>query len=58
MESVQDVTITLGEAARHLQTSVDAVHRLIYEGRLPAAPDASGGRLLEKRSDLEHLRRG
>lgn len=55
MGAVQEVTMTLGEAARRLGTTVDALLALIYEGRLPATPDPSTGRLLVKGSDLEQL---
>jgi hypothetical protein len=58
MGNVQEATITLGEAARRADTTVDALLALIYDGRLPATPDPSTGRLLVKPTDLEHLRHG
>lgn len=58
MESVQEATVTLGEAARRLDTSVDAVLSLIYEGRIRARPDPASGRLLIRAEDLdEHIDR-
>jgi hypothetical protein len=57
MGTVQEATITLGEAARRADTTVDALLTLIYDGELPATPDPSTGRLLVKASDLEHLSR-
>jgi hypothetical protein len=55
MGAVQEATMTLGEAARHVGTTVDALLALIYDGHLPATPDPSTGRLLVKGSDLEQL---
>jgi excisionase family DNA binding protein len=55
MGSVQEATITLGEAARRLRITVDALLELIYDGRLPATPDPSTGRLLIKPTDLDDL---
>jgi excisionase family DNA binding protein len=55
MGSIQEATITLGEAARRLHISVDALLELIYDGRLPATPDPSTGRLLIKPTDLDDL---
>jgi excisionase family DNA binding protein len=57
MGTVQEATITLGEAARRLGITVDALLELIYEGRLSATPDQATGRLLVRSSDLEQLRR-
>jgi hypothetical protein len=56
MGAVQEATITLGEAARRLGTTVDALLALIYEGRLAATPDPSTGRLLVRTQDLEQFR--
>jgi hypothetical protein len=55
MGTVQEATLTLGEAARRAGTTVDALLTLIYDGRLPATPDPSTGRLLVRASDLEQL---
>ena len=55
MGTVQEATITLGEAARRLDTTVDALLELIYDGRLKATPDPATGRLLLKGSDLEQF---
>jgi excisionase family DNA binding protein len=55
MGSIQEATITLGEAARRLRITVGALLELIYDGRLPATPDPSTGRLLIKPSDLDDL---
>jgi hypothetical protein len=55
MGSVQEATMTLGEAARRADTTVDALLTLIYDGRLPAVPDPSTGRLLVKAGDLAEL---
>jgi hypothetical protein len=55
MGTVQEATITLGEAARRAGTTVDALLALIYDGQLPATPDPATGRLLVKTSDLERL---
>ena len=55
MGTVQEATITLGEAARRYNTTIDALLTLIYDGRLPATPDPSTGRLLVKPEDLEQL---
>ncbi|CAN5304901.1 hypothetical protein BH23ACT9_BH23ACT9_32160 [soil metagenome] len=57
MGTVQEATITLGEAARRADSTVDALLTLIYDGRLPATLDPSTGRLLVKSSDLERLPR-
>jgi excisionase family DNA binding protein len=57
MGTVQEATITVGEAARRLDITVDALLALIYDGRLPATPDPATGRLLVKSSDLEQLPR-
>jgi hypothetical protein len=56
MGTVQEATITLGEAARRLDTTVDALLELIYEGRLKAMPDPATGRLFVKSDDLAELR--
>lgn len=53
--TVQEATITLGEAARRADTTVDALLTLIYDGRLAAVPDPSTGRLLVKARDLAEL---
>lgn len=53
MGTVQQIRITLGQAARRLGTSVDAVLELVYAGRLAAEPEPSTGRLLVKLADLE-----
>lgn len=55
MGAVQGATITLGEAARSFDTTIDALLELIYEGRLQATADPSTGRLRVKRADLEQL---
>lgn len=57
MGAVQEATITLGEAARRLDTTVDALLELIYEGRLTATPDPTTGRLFVRSDDLEQLRK-
>lgn len=57
MGTVQETTLTLGEAARRLGTTVDALLKLIYDGRLPATPDPSTGRLFVKLNDLEQMHR-
>jgi hypothetical protein len=56
MGTVQEATITLGEAARRLGITVDALLEFIYDGRLTATPDPATGRLLVKSADLEQLR--
>jgi excisionase family DNA binding protein len=56
MGTVQEATVTLGEAARRLGTSVDALLRLIYDGELAATPDPTSGRLRVASQDLERLR--
>lgn len=55
MGAVQEATITLGEAARRYNTTIDALLAAIYDGHLPATPDPTTGRLLIKGDDLEHL---
>jgi hypothetical protein len=50
MGSVQ--AITLGEAARRVGTTVDALLELIYRGQLHATPDPATGRLLVSPQDL------
>jgi excisionase family DNA binding protein len=55
MGAVQEATITLGEAARRLGITVDALLELIYDGRLIATADRATGRLLVKSDDLEYL---
>jgi excisionase family DNA binding protein len=55
MGAVQEATITLGEAARRLGITVDALLELIYDGRLTATADPATGRLLVKSDDLEYL---
>jgi hypothetical protein len=57
MGTVQEATITLGEASRRANTTVETLLALIYDGRLPAVPEASTGRLLVKSSDLAELSR-
>ena len=52
---VQEATITLGEAARRLGTTVDALLQLIYGGQLHATPDSATGRLLVSPKDLDDL---
>ncbi|QBI18476.1 DNA-binding protein [Egibacter rhizosphaerae] len=56
MDVVQEATLTLGQAARRLGTSVDEVLRLVYEGTLPAVPERATGRLLVDSADVERLR--
>lgn len=56
MGTVQEATITLGEAARRLDTTVDALLELIYAGRLTATPDPATGRLFVRSNDLAKLR--
>lgn len=56
MDAVQEATLTLGQAARRLGTSVDEVLRLVYEGKLPAVPERASGRLLVNSADVERLR--
>jgi hypothetical protein len=55
MGSVQEATITLGEAARRLGTTVDGLLELIYDGRLHATPDPATGRLLVSPKDLANV---
>lgn len=55
MGTVQETTITLGEAARRLDTTVAALLAFVYEGQLPAVADPSTGRLLVKASALQNL---
>lgn len=57
METVQDATLTLGEAARRLGRTVDEALQLVYDGELPAVPDRATGRLLVDAADVERLRR-
>lgn len=54
MGTVQ-ATLTLGEAARHLDMAVDGVLQLIYDGTLPAVPERATGRLLVEGADVETL---
>lgn len=56
MDAVQEATLTIGEAARRLQTTVDGVLQRIYEGHLPATPEPRTGRLLLQAEDVERLR--
>jgi hypothetical protein len=56
MGAIQEATITLGEAARRLGITVDALLELVYDGRLTAKPDPATGRLLVKSDDLAQLR--
>lgn len=56
MDAVQEVTLTLGQAARRLRTSVDEALQLIYDGRLPAVPERASGRLLVDSADVERIR--
>jgi excisionase family DNA binding protein len=56
MGTVQEATITVGEAARRLKITVEALLDLIYAGRLPATPDPATGRLMVKGDDLAALR--
>lgn len=56
MGTVQEATLTLGEAARRLGTTVEALLQLIYDGQLAATPDRNSGRLLVASQDVEHLR--
>ncbi len=57
MGTVQEATLTLGEAARRLGTTVDALLQMIYDGELAAIPEPTSGRLLVASRDLERLRR-
>ncbi len=57
MGTVQEATLTLGEAARRLGTTVDALLQMIYDGELVAIPEPTSGRLLVVSRDLERLRR-
>ncbi|HVM15352.1 MAG TPA: hypothetical protein VM287_13625 [Egibacteraceae bacterium] len=56
MGAVQDATLTIGEAARRLETTIDAVLRHVYEGQLSASPELRSGRLLLQAEDVERLR--
>lgn len=56
MGTVQEATLTLGEAARCLGTTVDELLRQICDGKLPATPQPTSGRLLVDSDDLEALR--
>ena len=55
MATVEERTITLGEAARRLGTTVDAVLELVYAGRLNAEREPSTGRLLVDAEELRSL---
>ena len=57
MGTVQEATLTLGQAARRLGTTVDALLQLIYDGELAATPDPASGRLLVSTEDLDSLRK-
>ncbi len=56
METLQEATLTLAEAARRLGTTVDGLLAEIYDGALPATPQRSSGRLLVAVKDVERLR--
>ncbi|MBA2731174.1 MAG: helix-turn-helix domain-containing protein [Euzebyaceae bacterium] len=56
MGTVQEATLTLGEAARRLGISVETLLRLIYDGKLAATPEPASGRLLVSSKDLEGIR--
>lgn len=56
MDAVQEATLTIGEAARRLQMTVDGVLQRIYDGHLPATPEPRTGRLLLHAQDVERLR--
>lgn len=56
MDAVHEATLTVGEAARRLQTTVDGVLQRIYDGHLPATPESRTGRLLLQAQDVERLR--
>ena len=55
MASVQEATITIGEAARRLGTTVGELLELIYDGQLHATADPATGRLLVRPQDLDGL---
>lgn len=57
MGTVQETTLTLGEAARRLGTTVDALLQMIYDGELAATPEPTSGRLLVASRDLEDVLR-
>ena len=54
--TMEETTLTLGETARRLDTTVDGVLRLVYDGVLPAVPERATGRLLLDSADVESLR--
>lgn len=56
MGTVQEATLTLGEAARRLGTTVDAVLQLVYDGTLPAVAEHATGRLLVNGDDVDRFR--
>ena len=56
MGTVQEATLTLGEAARRVGTTVDALLQLIYDGELAATPEPASGRLLVANQNLERCR--
>ncbi|CAN5795820.1 hypothetical protein BH24ACT15_BH24ACT15_31720 [soil metagenome] len=56
MGTVQEATLTRGEAARRLGTTVDALLRMIYDAKFTATPEPTSGRLLVSSNDLEGIR--
>lgn len=52
----QDRWMGTAEAARYLGLTVNAVHRLMSDGRLPRHQEVAGGKCWFKRSELDSWR--
>lgn len=56
MGAVHEATLTIGQAARRLQMTLDGVLERIYDGQLLATPEPRSGRLLLQAQDVDRLR--
>lgn len=55
MRAAEEKTLTVGEAARRLNVTVEALLEVVYSGRLPARADAASGRMLINEVDLQAM---
>lgn len=55
MATSEAKTLTLGEAARRLGTTIGALLERIYDGELPATPDRQRARLLLDEQEVDRM---
>lgn len=58
MKTTEEQTVTVGEAARQLDSTVDALLELIYRNELGAFVQSESGRMLVSVTDVESLHGG